>query len=327
MKVLVTGGSGYIGSTICSALEDAGHMPIIIDSLATGNPDFIGNRTFYQIDISDKNELNKVLESHKDLYAVIHCAAKIIVPESVSNPIGYYQENVVKNLSMLNTIKNSSIKRIIFSSTAALYNSTQNVQVSENTDLKPISPYAKTKLAMEFAIEDYCIAYGLRGVSLRYFNPIGADPKMRSGPNLKKSTHIVGKLIEVSENPHIKFEIAGNNWNTKDGTAIRDYIHVWDLAAAHIKALEKIDSITDEKEPFIAINIGSGMGITVKEMIAAFEEITGNDIIQIQAPKRPGDTIGNYADITKAYTQLDWYPRMSLEQGLADAIKWHKKQS
>lgn len=327
MKILITGGAGYIGSTICSALYDQGHEVVVIDNLSTSVKTTPSVENFYELDIGNIEALKQIESDHKDIDAIIHCAAKIIVPESVSNPNIYYQENVVKTVTFFNWVKRLNISKIIFSSTASLYKSSNDHIVSEISELNPTSPYAKTKLAMEFILEDFCNAYQMNCISLRYFNPIGADPKMRSGPNFKESTHLLGKLIQASESENKKFTVTGNKWDTKDGTGIRDYVHVWDLAEAHVKAIEMISSITSESNRFIPINIGSGGGLTVKEMITIFEEVVGIELdIKITDP-RPGDISGNFADITKAKSILNWQPRMSIEQGIADAIKWHRKQS
>ncbi len=327
MKILITGGAGYIGSTICSALEDKGHEIIIIDNLSSNGSKKKSCQNFYQNDISNIKALNQIESEHKNIDAVIHCAAKIVVPESVSNPSKYYEENVTKTLTLLNWMKKANISNIIFSSTASLYRSAEDQVVTENSELQPSSPYAKTKLSMEFILEDFCNAYKMKCISLRYFNPIGADPKMRSGPNFSNSTHLLGKLIQAYESEDKKFTITGNNWNTKDGTGIRDYVHVWDLAEAHLKALERINSITSTLSPFIPINIGSGTGLTVKEMVSIFEEVVGIELNTKIMEPRPGDVAGNFADITNAKNLLDWEPRMSIEQGIADAIKWYRKKS
>ena len=326
MKILITGGAGYIGSTICSALEDKGYEVIIIDNLSSEGSKVSNSPNFYQNDIGNIKALKQIELDHKNIHAVIHCAAKIVVPESVSNPSEYYQENVIKTLTLLNWMKEANISNIIFSSTASLYRSIDEQIVSETSELQPSSPYAKTKLSMEFILEDFCKAYGMKCVSLRYFNPIGADPKMRSGPDFSISTHLLGKLIQAYESKNKRFTITGNKWYTKDGTGIRDYVHVWDLAEAHLKALEQINVITSEHLPFIPINIGSGSGLTVKEMISVFEEVVGIELETTIIEPRPGDVAGNFADITTAKDLLNWEPRMSIEQGIADAIKWYRKK-
>ncbi|MQG01650.1 MAG: UDP-glucose 4-epimerase GalE [SAR202 cluster bacterium] len=326
MKVLVTGGAGYIGSTICSALEDNKHIPVIIDSLVTGNKTFTERRIFYKADISDSKALKKIFSDHKDIEAIIHCAALVTVPESVKKPYLYYHENVSKSLELFKFASDSKI-RIIFSSTAAVYKSSKDQMVTEDSPLGPDSPYARTKIAIEMALQDFCNAYGTKAISLRYFNPIGADPKMRSGPSADAPTHILGKLLSIFDGKESAFRIAGIDWPTRDGTAIRDYIHVWDLAEAHIKALESFDHLVTDGNPYSVINLGSGQGTTVLEFLEAFEEVSGAEITRNDSSPRPGDTAGAYANGDKAWDNLGWKPRMSIEQGIADAIKWNRKVS
>ena len=326
VKVLVTGGAGYIGSTICSALEDNGHIPVIIDSLITGNKAFTEKKIFYQADISDSKALKSIFHDHQDIGAIIHCAALIVVPESVQKPYRYYHENVSKSLELFKFASDSGIK-VIFSSTAAVYESSATQMVTEESPLGPDSPYARTKMALEMALLDFSIAYGMRAISLRYFNPIGADPKMRSGPSADAPTHILGKLLSIHKGKESAFKIAGVDWPTRDGTALRDYIHVWDLAEAHIKTLELFDNLVTGENPYSIINLGSGQGTTVLEFLEAFEEVSGTEIKRINGYARPGDTAGAYANGDNAWNKLAWKPRMSIEQGIADAIKWNKKLS
>ena len=325
MKVLVTGGAGYIGSTVCSALEDNGHQVIVLDSLVKGSPTFVTDKIFYKGDISDKNILLRLLSEHPDISAVIHCAARIIVPESVEKPYLYYKDNVAKSLEFFKHLSETNINRIVFSSSASIYEGDSGCIVTEESPINPTSPYAKTKLATEMVLEDFCRAYGMHGISLRYFNPIGADPKMRSGPYDKLPTHIFGKLLSVSDKSEDLFEITGYEWPTRDGTGIRDYLHVWDLALAHVNAIENFDVISDGESSFMAINIGTGIGTTVMEFIKAFEEVRGLEIPQKKSHPRPGDNAGVFASNDKAKRILDWTPRMSLEQGIADGIKWSNK--
>tara|TARA_Y100000996_G_C22557329_1_gene655992 strand:- start:5117 stop:6106 length:990 start_codon:yes stop_codon:yes gene_type:complete len=327
VKVLVTGGAGYIGSTVCSALEDKGHTPIIIDSLVTGKEEFISGRAFYKADINNKPVLKKIFEDHPDISITIHCAGLIIVPESTTDPYKYYEENLIKSIHLFKNLLDLNNLKIIFSSTASLYKSVDGSMVTEESELSPQSPYAKTKLAIEMVLEDFSKAYNLEVISLRYFNPIGADPKMRSGPHLANPTHIVGKLVESAKSKNSTFTITGTNWNTRDGTGIRDYIHVWDLAQAHVSAVEYFDKIITPSVRYHTINLGTGEGTTVSELITAFEEINGFDIIKTNSEPRDGDVAGGYTNRDKALNLLGWEPRMSLEQGLADALKWSNKNN
>ena len=327
MKVLVTGGAGYIGSTVCSALSDSGHSVVILDSLVKGEPTFMAGRTFYKGDISDQDILLRILDEHPDVSAVIHCAARIVVPESVKHPYLYYKENVSKSLEFFRNLSRENINKIVFSSSASIYEATSGIMVTEQSIIKPINPYARTKLAIELVLEDFCIAYGMKAISLRYFNPIGADPKMRSGPYDQSPTHIFGKLLSVSNGEQSFFEITGYEWPTRDGTGIRDYVHIWDLSLAHVKAIENFDTIVNGESSFVPINLGTGTGTTVMEFIKSFEEVRGVEIKKKKSIPRPGDSAGVFASNERAKILLDWTPRMSLEQGIADGIKWSNKKS
>ena len=325
MKVLITGGAGYIGSTICSALEDNGHIPVILDSLINGSQKFTENRKFYKGDIDDPQLLKQIITDNEDIQIVIHCAALMQVPESMKNPSEYYYNNVIKSIKFLNHLRLSSISRIIFSSTASVYAGTDGRMVTESSSLSPNSPYSKTKLSVEMAIKDFCHAYGMKGISLRYFNPIGADPKMRSGPSNKNPSHVIGKLSEALQTSDGTFEITGSEWPTRDGTGIRDYVHVWDVALAHVRAVQNFNQIVTDEYPYSEINIGSGEGTTVLELLSAFEEVAGGKIQTVDGDPRPGDVAGAYTNRDKAKALLDWEPRFSLEQGIADFLKWIRK--
>jgi UDP-glucose 4-epimerase len=197
MKILVTGGAGYIGSTICSALIDSGHIPVILDSLITGREEFTRGRIFYKGDIADPEILIKIFADHPTIEGCIHCAALIVVPDSVKNPYEYYHENVSKSIELFKNLNDQGIKKIVFSSSASLYDNVPGFMVTESSPLNPSSPYARTKFIMEMVLSDFCNSYQMRGLALRYFNPIGADPKMRSGIHIPRPSHIVGKLVDA----------------------------------------------------------------------------------------------------------------------------------
>ena len=330
MKVLITGGAGYIGSTICSALEDQGHTPIILDSLVTGRPEFTRGRIFYQADIADSAALEQVFHDHPDIYATIHCAALIVVPESTSQPYLYYRENVAKSLELFHTLNRLGYNRIVFSSSAAIYDEVPGYMVTEEAPLAPNSPYSRTKFMMEMILRDFCSAYGMKGIALRYFNPIGADPKMRSGIHVKNPSHIVGKLVETALGKQSVFEITGTHWATRDGTGIRDYIHVWDLARAHILAVEGFERAFERagqlQDPYLVINLGTGHGVTVREMVTAFEKVYGQSLPTREAPSRPGDVAGAYASAGRAWELLGWKAELPIEQGISDAIRWGEER-
>jgi len=327
LKVLVTGGAGYIGSTVCSALIDHGHEPVILDSLVTGRPEFVKDRIFYRGDIADKELLKKIFDDHPEIQHTIHFAALILVPESVQKPYEYYYENVAKSLILFKNLHELGRPNVIFSSSASIYDDVPGFMVREDSPLNPRSPYARTKYMMEMVLKDFCHAYGMKGIALRYFNPIGADPKMRSGIHARFPSHVLGKLVDVALGKEPVFKITGTNWDTRDGSGIRDYIHVWDLAMAHLKALERFEAIfarPEQTEPYVAINLGSGHGVTVKELVAAFEKVYGQSINKVEAPPREGDVAGAYANADKALELLHWKTELTIEDGIRDALQWGK---
>lgn len=330
MNFLITGGAGYIGSTICSALEDAGHTPIILDSLVTGRIEFTRGRIFYQGDIADHSLVRRIFSEQTDIHAVIHCAALIVVPESTEKPSIYYRENVAKSLELFSTLREVGAKRIVFSSSASIYDTVPGFMVSEDAPLNPNSPYARTKYMMEMILQDFCLAYPMRGIALRYFNPIGADPKMRSGLQVANPTHALGRLVDVQLGKLPKFTITGTDYNTRDGTGIRDYIHVWDLAQAHVLAVTDFDTVFeragDPAGNYLVINLGTGHGVTVRELVEAFEKTVGERINQTEGPRRPGDTAGSYCNADTAKELLNWEAKLSIQQGIADALEWGKKR-
>ncbi|MBB5297033.1 UDP-glucose 4-epimerase GalE [Deinococcus metallilatus] len=331
MKVLVTGGAGYIGSTVCSALKDAGHVPVILDSLITGQRAFVKDRIFYHGDIADEVLLRRIFAEHPDIGAVIHFAALIVVPESVAVPLRYYQENVSKSIILFQTLLDHDVERVIFSSSASIYDTTSATCVSEESSLLPASPYARTKLMMEMILEDVCRASNLRGIALRYFNPIGADPQFRSGPYRHDPSHVLGRMLETARGRSGPFQVTGVDYPTRDGTGLRDYIHVWDLALAHVQAVEQFDRVFERaqargmKGHYLALNVGSGNGVTVRELIGAFEHASGLKLPHQDAARRPGDSPGAYAVIERARELLGWEPRSSTETAIRSALEWDER--
>jgi UDP-glucose 4-epimerase len=328
MKVLVTGGAGYIGRTVCSALKDAGHTPVILDSLVRGRIEFTKDQIFYKGDIADKALLKTIFEQHPDITHTIHFAALIVVPESVENPYEYYRENVGKSLELFKSLKELGCNNIVFSSSASIYDDVENFMVTESSPLRPRSPYARTKYMMEMVLQDFCSAYHMKGIALRYFNPIGADPQLRSGTHIQSPSHVLGKLVEAALNKDTVFKITGVNWPTRDGSGIRDYIHVWDLARAHVKAMENFEEAftksDSEHNSYVVINLGTGNGVTVKELVTAFEKVYGKEINKEEAPPRPGDVAGSYANADAAKKLIDWEAQLTIEDGIRDALRWEE---
>jgi UDP-glucose 4-epimerase len=323
MKVLVTGGAGYIGSTTCSALYDAGHTPIILDSLVNGRKEYANRFTFYQGDMADEALLKRIFNEHPDIGCCIHFGALIIVPESVEKPFLYYHENVCKSLELFRILDKLGCHRIIFSSSASIYDVVEGFKVTESSPAKPSSPYARTKYMMEMVLEDMSKAMSFKGIALRYFNPIGADPKMRTGPYDPSPSHVLGKMVNVALGKDPVFAITGVDWSTRDGSGIRDYIHIWDLARAHVLAVERFDNVFQSLGgDFAVINLGTGNGVTVKELVTAFEKVYGKTLNKQIAPSRPGDVAGAYANCERAKNLLGWQAEYSIEQSIEDALRW-----
>ncbi|MFB7471541.1 UDP-glucose 4-epimerase GalE [Kitasatospora sp. NPDC056184] len=325
-KVLITGGAGYIGSTVASALLDAGITPVVLDDLSKGRPEFVEGRVFYRGDIADPELVDRIFAEHPDIDATVHCAARIVVPESVSRPLFYYRENVGKTVELLESLQRNGCTRVVFSSSASIYRPTPTGRVDESCPVEANSPYARTKQMMEQVLQDWTHGDGAdrtRVITLRYFNPIGADPQLRTGLQDLQPTHALGKLIEAHTNGE-PFTITGVGWETRDGSGIRDYIHVQDVAEAHVAALVRFDEVVGPgaAERYRVVNIGTGDGTTVRELVTAFERVVGATLDVREAEPRPGDVLGCYSDVTAARELLGWTPRRTIAEGVADALAW-----
>lgn len=324
MKVLVAGGAGFIGSTVASACLDEGIEPVILDNLCTGRIEFTRGRIFYQGDIADGPLLDRIFAEHPDIAAVVHAAALIVVPESVAQPLRYYRENVAKSVDFIGHVLRNGVRRYVFSSSAAIYRPGPDFAVEENSPLEPASPYARTKAMMEMVLADAAAATGLRALSLRYFNPIGADPWLRTGLAVARPSHALGRMIDAWQRG-TEFQITGTDWPTRDGSGIRDYVHVWDLARAHVQALRRFDEILPPGGPrrVEPINLGTGEGTTVKELVAAFTEAVGPVRIR-HAPPRPGDRAGSFTRSARSRILLDWKPEYSVVDGIRHSVEWFR---
>ena len=327
MKVLVTGGAGYIGSVTAKALEEAGHTPVILDSLLTGPRVFVKDRIFYQGDIADRQLLRRLFKDHPDIEATIHMAARILVNESVEKPYAYYRDNVAKSLELLDELVGLGKPRVLFSSSASLYAMKDSFEVSEDDPLEPPSPYAWTKQMMEQILQDMASVTDLRAIILRYFNPIGSDPDLESGVHTKVPSHVLGQLVLVARGQERSFRITGTEHPTRDGTGIRDYIHVWDLARAHVGAIEKFDQVLAAVDaPSTIINVGTGSGVTVRELVDSFEKVIGRHIPITEAPPRPGDAVGAFANVDRSRGLLGWSTELTLTDAIASALAWGDKR-
>ena len=275
-------------------------------------------RAFYEGDIADGPLVDRIFAEHPDIYAVIHCAALIVVPDSVEDPVGYWRANVSKSLELAGHLLRNNCRRLIFSSSAAIYRADDDLTVNEDSLIDPQSPYAQTKAVCEAMFADIAASLPLRILSLRYFNPIGADPKMRTGLQLARPTHALGQMIRASEEG-VPFIITGTDWPTRDGTGLRDYVHVWDLASAHLAALARFDSLPG---PVTVINLGTGTGTTVRELLGAFNRVADHPIQVREAGRRSGDVAGAYTRVYRAERLLGWRAERNLTEGIRHSLQW-----
>jgi UDP-glucose-4-epimerase GalE len=319
--VIVTGGAGYIGAHACKALAQAGYTPITYDNLVYGHPEAVKWGPLEEGDISDHHRLEAVLRKYNPS-AVLHFAAYAYVGESVENPAKYYRNNAAGTLSLLESMRNCNIDKIIFSSTCATYGMPEQIPIQESHPQDPINPYGRSKLMIEWILQDFAAAYGLRFVSLRYFNAAGADPDAEIGEDHDPETHLIPLVLDAALGRRNRLEIYGADYDTPDGTCIRDYIHVSDLANAHLLALKYLND-GGQSDVF---NLGNGNGFSVREMIAAAMKITGSNIPCRETDRRPGDPAVLIGSSDKIRNILGWEPRFnSLDTIINTAWQWHKK--
>lgn len=317
-KILITGGAGYIGSHTCKLIASSGYEPICFDNLSTGHKDFVKWGPLITGDLKDTELLKETFHRFKP-EAVIHFAGSSLVGESVSNPLKYYDNNVGGTLSLLNAMKNANVKNIVFSSTCATYGADTNNPIDESFPQRPINPYGMSKLMIERILSSLADTKEINHISLRYFNAAGADKSNEIGESHNPETHLIPLAINSALGGN-ELKVFGNDFPTKDGTAIRDYIHVEDLASAHIKALEyMIDSGNSD-----FINLGSGKGYSVKEILMALKDL-GLNPRTIESQRRRGDPAVLVANANKAKEVLNWEPKYNLREILASAKAWHSK--
>jgi len=317
--VLVIGGAGYIGSHTARALKRAGHEVIIFDNLCTGYESLAAGFELIKGDMLDGAALARVLPRAD---AIMHFAAHAYVGESVSNPKKYFHNNVEGGLSLLNAALDAGVKRVIFSSTCAVYGNVTKVPIEEGIPREPVNPYGVSKLFFEQALEAYDRAYGFRFASLRYFNAAGADESGEIGELHDPETHLIPLALRAAAGRGPELQVFGSDYPTPDGTCIRDYIHVNDLASAHVKALEYLAA--DGKS--IAVNVGTGSGYSVQQVISMVEEITGEPVPRKIGPRRPGDPPALVANPAQAQSVLRWKSTRGLREIVATAWNWMEKQ-
>lgn len=321
--VLVTGGAGYIGSHACKALAAKGFTPVVFDNLCSGNAEAVKWGPLEVGDIRDHTHLDEVMAQYHPV-AVMHFAALIRVNESVNDPAKYYENNLLGSYRLLEAARAHKIGAMVFSSTAAVYGNPETTPIAEDHPLRPINPYGQTKLAMENMIRDYSQAYGFKHAILRYFNAAGADAEQELGTAYQTDSHIVPLLMQVAAGQRPQIQIYGTDYETEDGTAIRDYLHITDLANAHVLALEHILA----KQTNLTLNLGTNQGCTVKGVLEAVRRVTGQRVPAEECPRRAGDPPALVADASRARQLLGWAPEHSdMENIIATAWAWQQKQN
>jgi UDP-glucose 4-epimerase len=336
-KILVTGGLGYIGSHTVVELINQGYEPLIIDNLSNSDPSVLdkidqitGKRpAFQQVEMRDLEQMQELFWSNNDIKGVIHFAAMLLVGESVEKPLEYYHNNIMSTINLLQCMKDFDVQGVVFSSSCTVYGNPDSLPVAEDAPIKPaVSPYGNTKKICEDILKDATNAMNVKAISLRYFNPIGAHETALIGEvQHGEPHHLVPYITETARGKRKELKIFGSDWNTKDGTCVRDYLHVVDLAKAHIKAIERLMDNSTGADKFEVFNLGTGTGYTVLEMVQAFEKVSGLKVPHVLADRRPGDVEAVYADNSKAEKLLGWKCELSLEDMLLSAWKWEQNQS
>lgn len=320
MSILVTGGAGYIGSHTIQRLLEQGESAIVVDNFSTGHKQTLNNIEFVECDIRDKKSLSEVFKKYS-IDAVIHFAASSLVGESMVDPAKYYENNLVGTLRLLEVMAQFNVKNLVFSSTAATYGNPIDVPISEDQVTRPTNTYGETKLAMEHMMKWFETAHGIKYVALRYFNAAGAHPNGMIGEDHSPETHLIPLVFQVALNQRKYISVYGDDYPTKDGTCIRDYIHVCDLADAHVKAVQYLRS----GQPSTTCNLGNGDGYSVLEIIQAVREVTNREIPTKIESRRNGDPAILIADATKAKNILGWLPQYTdIKEIIKTAWKWHQ---
>ncbi len=321
MKVLVVGGAGYIGSHMVQMLLERGHEPVVLDNFATGYRDAVLGGELVEGDLADEAALDRLFDSHR-FDAVMHFASFIQVGESVRDPAKYYRNNLAATLTLLEAMRRHAVDNFIFSSTAAIFGEPEYVPIDERHPRRPINPYGFSKLAVEQMLSDFDRAYGMRAVCLRYFNAAGADPGARIGERHEPETHLIPLVLQAASGRRTHIDIFGKDYDTPDGTCIRDYIHVVDLCEAHLLALERLRA----GAPSAAYNLGNGNGFSVQEVLNVAERVAGTSIARNVAARRAGDPARLVADATLARKELGWRPRFDeLETIVRHAWEWERR--
>jgi UDP-glucose 4-epimerase len=321
--ILVTGGAGYIGSHTVRALRKSGFETLIFDNMSAGHSDFIGETAFFQGDVCNPADLERAFSKHA-IEGVLHFAGKALVPESHQNPELYYRTNVSGGVNLLQAMKNAGVKHIIFSSTCATYGIPEQTPITESTPQHPINPYGETKLAFEGALRWFRDSYGIEYLALRYFNAAGAGADGEVGEDHNPETHLIPLVLDAAMGRKPEVRIFGTDYPTPDGTCLRDYIHVSDLAAAHVLGLKVLMAGQVQSQ---AINLGTGTGYSVRQVIDTAKRITGQNFKVNEVPRREGDPPILVAAVDRARSILNWKAETSgVEQIIASAWQWHRRR-
>ncbi len=320
MNILVTGGAGYVGSHACKALHQAGHRPVVVDNLIYGHEWAVKWGPLHVFDLRETDRLLQVIRDER-IEGVLHFAAFAYVGESVRDPAKYYENNVATGLSLLKALRDGGVQNIVFSSTCATYG-VYTEPIEESFKQAPINPYGRSKLMFENILADYSHAYGLRAMALRYFNAAGADPDGEIGEDHDPETHLIPLAIAASLGHGEGLSIFGDDYSTPDGTCVRDYIHVTDLADAHVKALEFLSRESGKAGAFHALNLGTGRGASVLEVLEAVGKATNQKVPFRKAARREGDPAFLVANPKRARELLNWRHRFELEETVATAARW-----
>jgi len=320
-RILVTGGAGYIGSHTCKALAAAGYAPVVLDDLSTGHRPAVKWGPLVEADIADRALVSETLKAF-EIEAVIHFAAHAYVGESVVHPRKYFDNNVTRTLTLLDAALDAGVDKFVFSSSCATYGIPHHLPITEDHPQVPVNPYGSTKLFVEQILHWYGQAYRLRHVVLRYFNAAGADPEGELGEDHTPETHLIPLVIAAAQGVNPALAVFGTDYDTPDGTAVRDYVHVCDLAAAHVRAVDRLLA----GEASLRLNLGTGRGSSIRDVITAVEAAGGRPVPVVEAPRRAGDPAALVADPQRAQATLGWIPQLSdLDTIVRTAWDWHAK--
>lgn len=318
--MLVTGGAGYVGAAVVRALAGAGLRPVVLDDLRSGHRGAVGSTPLLRARCGDTRRLTAFIRRHR-VRAAVHAAASCLVGESVEDPARYYENNLAEGLALLDALRACGVRNVIFSSSAAVYGEPRSVPIPEEHPQRPLNPYGETKAAFERALGWYCRAYGMAAVALRFFNAAGADPSGEHGEDHHPETHLIPRVLAHAAGRAPAVEVYGTDYPTPDGTAVRDFVHVSDLARAHLLALERPPA----RGLFAAYNLGTGEGTSVRELLRTVEEVTARRLRVRERARRPGDPAFLVASNTLAGRELGWRPARSLREIVESAWLWHQR--